>query len=42
MMPPRHPYAQPAPGTPKQRPNYSKLGSHSSPVVHLLYVLIMN
>jgi len=45
MMPPRHSYAQPAPGTsgvPKQRPNYSKLGSHSSLVVHWLYMLIMN
>jgi hypothetical protein len=45
MMPPRHPYAQPAPGTsgyPKQRPNFSKLGSHSYSLTCSLCILIFN
>lgn len=34
MMPPRHPYAPPAPGQgmPKSRPNYTKLGRMCSPM----------
>jgi hypothetical protein len=29
LMPPRAPYAPPAPGAPSKRPNYSKLGMYS-------------
>jgi classical protein kinase C len=36
MMPPRHPYAPPGPGSaiPKQRPNFTKLGMHILQCVH--------
>lgn len=35
VMPPRHPYAPPAPGQsmPRSRPNYTKLGMHAGDIL---------